>query len=170
MPIYKSKKPGKLRVVVWVRGRAIERIVDDNMALAQKVEAAIREQAVAKRPQPVRVIRNKRGAQMLEVGKKWTRPFVYFVSRRGDSGSFIKIGYTKDIDARMNALQCASVERLLLLGTLPGGRLLEQALHRAFEHLRVDREWFRPDDEMYQMLRELFFTDEELQEDEAARE
>lgn len=68
---------------------------------------------------------------------------VYFV-QRGEGGP-VKIGTTRDVDSRLSALQTASSEPLILLGTMSGSRALEADLHRAFEPHRLHGEWFKPD-------------------------
>lgn len=71
---------------------------------------------------------------------------VYFI-RMGDDGP-VKIGYTKDVPARMNALQTASPYPLVLMRQIPGGAAAEHWLHRLFADLRLQREWFQYDPRM----------------------
>jgi hypothetical protein len=66
---------------------------------------------------------------------------VYFV-RAGDDGP-IKIGYAREPQRRLNAMQADNHMQLHLLATLPGGPELERALHYFFAPLRVRGEWFR---------------------------
>lgn len=75
--------------------------------------------------------------------------FVYFI-QRGEDGP-IKIGVSVDVAGRLRTLRAASQEPLVLLGTLPGGAGLEQALHDRFRDQRVRGEWFRPSPELLRL-------------------
>lgn len=66
-------------------------------------------------------------------------PSVYFA--RG--GPCIKIGWSTDPSKRVARLATATPERLELLTTTPGTEATERALHAAFRHAHVRREWFR---------------------------
>lgn len=70
---------------------------------------------------------------------------IYFV--QAPSGP-IKIGFTGDWRKRRIALQSGNPERLTTLLVVPGERVDEQALHRAFAAHRVRSEWFAPVDEL----------------------
>lgn len=65
---------------------------------------------------------------------------VYLV-QAGENGP-CKIGKANDIPGRIRALQSAHVEQLRLLRTWKGGLAEEKALHRQFDYLRINREWF----------------------------
>lgn len=54
----------------------------------------------------------------------------------------VKIGFTTDLDRRMREIQSTSPLRIDCLGTAPGGRELEAALHRQFARARKHGEWF----------------------------
>jgi Meiotically up-regulated gene 113/Arm DNA-binding domain len=66
---------------------------------------------------------------------------VYFIV----IGSAVKIGTTTRFENRLKALRGASAERMTVLAVLPGGRELEQRLHRAFAAARISNEFFRTD-------------------------
>lgn len=68
-----------------------------------------------------------------EVGSR-----VYF-ARAGDR---IKIGWSRNVAGRMAQLQTANADPVLLLATVPGGRLLESRLHNEYAPARVAGEWF----------------------------
>ena len=53
-------------------------------------------------------------------------------------GNRVKIGYTRNLLARIEALCPEEV-----LATEPGGRRIEAQRHRQFAGLRTEREWFR---------------------------
>ena len=78
-----------------------------------------------------------------------TERSVYFI-QRGENGP-IKIGVSADVAGRLRMLQAASQEPLALLGTLPGGADLEQALHDRFRDQKVRGEWFRPSPELLRL-------------------
>lgn len=87
-----------------------------------------------------------RGLRLLhklpEVGS--TDESVYFIAAR--SGR-IKIGYTSgEPYKRLNSLKTGASEHLRLLGSLRGGRAMEQLFHEEFRAVRVwsNREWFEP--------------------------
>lgn len=155
MPIYPSRRGDcGFRVVVWVRGKSWERKAP-TLALARELEAEMRRQFSARRPKRVRVEKSPDGTYALKVGEDRAAPVVYFI-RQGAAGP-IKIGFTSDLKARFNSFRCASAEPLYLLGTLPGGRLLERALHAGLADSRYrDGEWFRPTSEVLALLAELF--------------
>jgi hypothetical protein len=66
---------------------------------------------------------------------------VYFAAA-GDGGQ-IKIGWSKNVSARLTQLQTGSASPIKLLGTTPGGRAAERRLHGQFAHLRISGEWFK---------------------------
>lgn len=78
---------------------------------------------------------------------------VYFV-RVGDSGP-IKIGRSVDVGQRVATFQTANHLPLRVLATLPGGAAVERVVHGQFFHLRINGEWFRPDLELLEFIREL---------------
>lgn len=65
----------------------------------------------------------------------------------------LKIGTTTELKKRLSALQTGCPEPLELIGTIPGGRVEEAALHREFQHLRLKGEWFRGDEQMMERIR-----------------
>lgn len=70
-----------------------------------------------------------------------TEGLVYFV--RCTSTGLVKIGWSNDVPARMNALRSATHPVLVLEGTRPGGHFEEQRIHRLLAPQRVSGEWFR---------------------------
>ena len=74
---------------------------------------------------------------------------VYFV--RLPTGT-IKIGFSKDLTSRFNALR-GTYGKIEVLKTQEGNRQTERALHRRFEHLRIRRtEQFLPGQELLEFL------------------
>lgn len=71
-------------------------------------------------------------------------PVIYFI--RAEGVGHIKIGWTEGTEAvaRLRDLQVGSPVPLTCLKTIPGGRELEQELHRRFAAAHVHGEWFRP--------------------------
>jgi hypothetical protein len=71
---------------------------------------------------------------------------VYFIQR--STNGPIKIGVAGEPRKRLESLQTGSPEPLYLLGTLPGGKTEEAALHQKFGALLIRGEWFEPGDEL----------------------
>lgn len=71
---------------------------------------------------------------------------IYFVY----DPNFIKIGTTtQDVATRFKDFSACNARRLGTLGTMPGGRREELALHDAFrEHRVATTEWFRPNKDL----------------------
>lgn len=63
---------------------------------------------------------------------------VYFAG----AGSRIKIGWSRNVAARIAQLQTGNAEAVRLLATTPGARALERQLHDQFAEARVAGEWF----------------------------
>ena len=74
--------------------------------------------------------------------------FVYFIR----NGSYIKIGISENPQARLDALQTSSPLKLELLDYIPGGRKLENKLHKKFKHLRESGEWFRAEQDLVEYI------------------
>jgi len=75
---------------------------------------------------------------------------VYFI-RSGDSGP-IKIGHSAGLKARFEALRTAVPNLEVLAVVLDEGRAAERRLHRRFAHIKVDREWFKPEPELLEWI------------------
>jgi len=70
---------------------------------------------------------------------------VYFVREWG-AKKFLKIGMTSQaVWQRLALMQSGNPRPLIEIGSIPGGRVSEVAIHRALEASRVQREWFRLD-------------------------
>ena len=65
--------------------------------------------------------------------------FVYFI---GSGGRAVKIGTTINLSKRLSALSTSSPMELELLAYMPGGPVLEAALHKMFAMSRMRGEWF----------------------------
>jgi len=63
---------------------------------------------------------------------------IYLIS----DGDYVKIGFSKDPDKRLNQLQIGSPRKLKLLAAFPGGREVELKLHEIMERKRIRGEWF----------------------------
>jgi hypothetical protein len=63
---------------------------------------------------------------------------VYFAYTAGH----VKIGYSKRVSARLAQLQTGCATPIQLIGTMPGGLAVERRVHKQFDHLRLDGEWF----------------------------
>lgn len=69
---------------------------------------------------------------------------VYFLS----DGELIKIGFSERPEFRKEDLEKEVGLPLTLIGTLPGGAMLESRLHRRFSDFRVRGEWFSITEDM----------------------
>ncbi len=65
--------------------------------------------------------------------------FVYLMKVDPD---LFKIGFSTDVNKRLRQLTANSSLPVQLIAVAPGGRSLEQDLHRRFESLRLGNEWF----------------------------
>lgn len=151
MPIY-QRQPGVYRVVVWANGKAHERIVRGALALADQAELELRRAVGAPERDPGVDVEPGDASEVVWVGGHGGS-FVYFVQAGRDGP--IKIGFSKRSGLRLRDMQSGSPVRLHLLCVVPGGRLLERTLHRAFDRQRLDGEWFRPSQELLALVAEL---------------
>lgn len=69
---------------------------------------------------------------------------VYFAQ----AGDRIKIGWSRNVGARIAQLQTGNPDPVQLLATTPGARSLERQLHARFATARVAGEWFDATDEL----------------------
>ena len=68
---------------------------------------------------------------------------IYFI--QPVDGGPIKIGYAKDVPARVKTLERESQRQMVVLAAISGGKKEERELHRKFSHLRYEgTEQFRP--------------------------
>lgn len=72
---------------------------------------------------------------------------VYYV----EIGSYIKIGYSKNLRSRLQALRVPVSD---LLAVEPGGRSEEARRHEQFGHLRINKRWenFRPEPDLLEHI------------------
>lgn len=84
---------------------------------------------------------------------KGAKGYVYFI--QGLCGGAIKIGYSKDPQARLRELQTGYPDTLTILLMIPGTEALESVIHKRFESLRLRGEWFRPDQRLIDDIRRL---------------
>lgn len=80
--------------------------------------------------------------------------YVYFIQCNGDKGP-IKIGIARDVPSRLAHLRIANPYPLVVLATRPGTAKDEHALHRRFQKLRIQGEWFRPGPALVQFVSDL---------------
>jgi hypothetical protein len=69
---------------------------------------------------------------------------IYFIGET-DRGP-VKIGYARDLWARVRAIQNSCPVKLDLLAALTGGRSLEREYHERFKQWRLHGEWFERSD------------------------
>lgn len=98
-----------------------------------------------------------------EVSKSFTRReklsragprsgFVYFVGAEG--GHSIKIGAFTNVESRLSSLNSASPVRLVILASFASLDMYvdESSLHKRFQHLRLNGEWFIADSDIWQIV------------------
>lgn len=66
---------------------------------------------------------------------------------------YIKIGYSRNIDQRIDDLQVHAPERLTVYFRLPGDFRDEALLHHRFHGQRLNGEWFRLEGELAEWMR-----------------
>lgn len=76
---------------------------------------------------------------------------VYFI--QGRVTGLIKIGFSRDVASRLEALRSASPDALDVLGVVDGGQALERALHARFREFTEHGEWFRPSPDLLLLAR-----------------
>jgi hypothetical protein len=59
------------------------------------------------------------------------------------AGNWIKIGWSRNVGARISQLQTGNADPIELIATISGGRALERQLHERFADSRVSGEWFK---------------------------
>jgi hypothetical protein len=67
-------------------------------------------------------------------------PSIYFIS---DGTDLVKIGYSRNVDKRVQTLATGSPRPLRVLLTIPGTRSDEGAFHEMFKAEHMRGEWFR---------------------------
>lgn len=77
-------------------------------------------------------------------GSRGTR--VYFLSFPATKS--IKIGFSRNVEKRINSLREVIRFPLILLGTVSGGWRKEQQLHAKFSPLRMEGKWFKDTPEL----------------------
>lgn len=78
---------------------------------------------------------------------------VYFVTT--ESGKYVKIGYTDSgLKERLYNIQISNAEKLQVLGVMRGYAKTENELHKKFEHLRVNGEWFELNSDLLDFIEE----------------
>ncbi len=68
---------------------------------------------------------------------------VYVIKRGGEAGGLHKIGFTMDLEQRINGFSTSTPEGFETVRAFKGGMDLEARLHKTFESRRVAGEWFR---------------------------
>lgn len=68
---------------------------------------------------------------------------IYFL--QNGRRKLVKIGFSSDHATRIGNIQMASPDKLKLIATIPGSRLMEAELHKRFAQYHVQGEWFSVD-------------------------
>lgn len=109
------------------------------------------EQHAAHRGDPLGAFLRPAVAAMDQAICKRTGSRVYFAQ----AGDRIKIGWSRNVAARIAKLQTGNPEPIILLATRPGGRSLEQELHDRFAEARLTGEWFSSSPDLLTYVRSL---------------
>lgn len=83
---------------------------------------------------------------------KSPQSYIYFIEAIGLNR--IKIGVSEDPKKRLKHLATGSPVSLILKGVIAGGHSSERELHRKFDHLRLDGEWFHATKELLKFIDE----------------
>jgi hypothetical protein len=82
---------------------------------------------------------------------------IYFI--QAENGGPIKIGFTRDLDRRLDRLQTGSPYPLNVLATIDTGcddvhddASYERMIHDKFQQYRLRREWFEPSKELLEFI------------------
>ncbi len=67
---------------------------------------------------------------------------IYFIGTKLERGQLVKVGFSRDPEARLRALQTSHGERLQIFATTPGSKFDEQKYHRRWRARRRQGEWF----------------------------
>lgn len=86
----------------------------------------------------------KNGPQGKPSRRTVERGYVYFAQ----CGDTIKIGFSMSVTGRIRSLQTSNGALVVLLGTIPGTRDREKAIHGMFRNARLAGEWFRATPEL----------------------
>ncbi len=76
--------------------------------------------------------------------------FVYFIET--EDGRFVKIGDSMRPNLRVGQLGTSSIQRLRLIGWMPGSLQTERWLHAKFSSDRDKGEWFRDSEPLRQFI------------------
>jgi hypothetical protein len=87
---------------------------------------------------------------------------VYFLR----SGDFVKIGTTRKLASRIDAIRTSAAHGIELLGAVPGDYATERTWHSRFSHLHARGEWFTAAPELLDAIRT---TSDRVPDDDALR-
>lgn len=91
------------------------------------------------------------------------KQFLYFM-QNGEKGP-IKIGITFNVQRRLVQAQTFNYQPINLLGYIPGNQSIETALLKRFSPYRILGEWFKFNDELYNLARGIFDVEYEKYDD-----
>lgn len=98
----------------------------------------------------MRIRHSKTTTESQKQGDPMRLTYIYFIEMTGHK--FIKIGITTDPRKRLAQLQTACPYVLSLLGYIQGDLGEESALHKRFEHLLTQGEWFKAEDDLMRYI------------------
>jgi hypothetical protein len=89
----------------------------------------------------IRTIDDVLSAYRDENRRRKEKEYCYFIQRHSDM--CIKIGYSGDVRDRSLHISKEVKSPVTILGVVKGGCSFERLLHRMFNHLRIEGEWFK---------------------------
>lgn len=105
------------------------------------------------------------GRTRLHCPNEHLETFVYFI--QGEQTRNIKIGYTTNLQSRIDSFQLGCPDKLFYIGTIlfptkARAENVEKQLHKKFAHLRVQGEWFYPDPSLIVFIKKHLKDDDDL--------
>ncbi len=104
-------------------------------------------------PQTIIRLQDGKIIKVVEGNNKTKKSKIYFVLCK--EAQAVKIGVTNDVKKRLDSLQTANPFNLELLKFIEGNRSREQEIHKKFEHLKRNGEWFSYSQELREFINNL---------------
>lgn len=76
---------------------------------------------------------------------------IIYAAQMGEGGP-VKIGKTKDLDARIQSLQTGSPHEIMILVFVVAPDEIEKQLHAYLDEFRMNGEWFKPSKEVLETV------------------
>ena len=86
-----------------------------------------------------------------QIDRKQFTGYVYFI--QGENGGAIKIGYSEDVNKRIETLQTGYPDKLILLGKIYGTYEIETKIHEELREYNLKGEWFKPENKVLDTMK-----------------